>query len=124
MKEKIINKIKKNIWSFILIFFTIITCISVIISRLNWKLKKSIGHIIINNSLQINLSEKYVSNFYCIILIITTFTIFFFAIDAIIKENEFQLLVFLLSTFFISFRITYQVLLIKIIKGKIIFHSK
>jgi hypothetical protein len=64
--------------------------------------------MIINTLSNKSISEIYVSNYYCLFIILSTFTLFSFAIEAVRKENEFQLVGFILMTFILTIRVIYQ----------------
>jgi hypothetical protein len=100
--KSIFKTIVKKKWGIMLLSFTLIMMICISLS--------SIGQIIINNFSMKESSERYVSMYYCVFIILSTFTLFSFSWEAVIGENEFQLVGFIFMSFALTVRVTYQLI--------------
>eukprot|EP01080_Neovahlkampfia_damariscottae_P011474 gene11474-4638_t len=79
------------------LIFTFITCFGVI--------STCVAQLIVNRELFF-----YTSNVYSSILIFTSISLFYFAFDAVLNENSFQLFGFVFISFGMSARVTYQLI--------------
>jgi hypothetical protein len=66
--------------------------------------------------------DFYTSNVYSSILIFTSISLFYFAFDAVVNENAFQLFGFVFVSFGMSARVTYQLIKIPGTPEELIFY--
>jgi len=86
----------EKLWSILFLLFTFLLCFCLIITHL--------AQIIVNWLH----SESYTQYFFATLIIFASISLFFSALDSVQKENAFQLFAFVILTFGLTMRITYQ----------------
>lgn len=100
--------------SILFMIFTSLLCIGLVVARYLYFLTFSVTQIAINYSQQ---TPSYSSTVFSALIILTSVSVFYFALDAVINENEFQLFGFLLMTLGMTARITYQLVNVYYLTG-------